>query len=102
MPTDEQSALWAAIRANPDDDTPRLVYADWLQEHGDEDRAELIRVQCELARLPGDRRVGRKRRPVLVAREAELLAAYRSVWPGELRRVLKIDSEPELVDWWNK
>ncbi len=39
-------ALLAAIIANPDDDTPRLVYADWLDENGDETRAEFIRVQC--------------------------------------------------------
>ena len=51
--TDEQSFL-AAIYAAPDDDTPRLVFADWLQENGDEPRAEFIRIQCELERLyPG-------------------------------------------------
>lgn len=44
-------ALLAAIRANPEEDTPRLVYADWLQEHGQEERAEFIRVQVEYARL---------------------------------------------------
>jgi uncharacterized protein (TIGR02996 family) len=32
------------------DDTPRLVYADWLSEHGQPERAELIRVQRALAR----------------------------------------------------
>jgi uncharacterized protein (TIGR02996 family) len=32
---DEQAALLRAIVAHPDDDTPRLVYADWLEEHGD-------------------------------------------------------------------
>lgn len=46
-----------AILAQPDDDTPRLVYADWLEEHGDADRARFIRAQCELTRLPAwDRR----------------------------------------------
>lgn len=44
--------LLAAIRKAPDDDAPRLIYADWLQDHGDEARAEFIRVQCELARIP--------------------------------------------------
>jgi uncharacterized protein (TIGR02996 family) len=50
----DEKALLAAILANPDEDTPRLAYADWLQEHGDESglaRAEFIRLQCELARL---------------------------------------------------
>ena len=33
---DDRRALMAAILANPDEDTPRLALADWLQEHGDE------------------------------------------------------------------
>ncbi len=41
-----------AIAAAPDDDLPRLVFADWLEEGGEHRRAEFIRVQCELARLP--------------------------------------------------
>jgi uncharacterized protein (TIGR02996 family) len=51
----EQEALLAAIRDNPDDDTPRLVYADWLDEHATTEperaRAEFIRVQCALGQL---------------------------------------------------
>jgi uncharacterized protein (TIGR02996 family) len=53
----EQSAFLDAIVANPDDDSPRLVYADYLEENGEPERAAFIRVQCELSRLPaGDRR----------------------------------------------
>jgi uncharacterized protein (TIGR02996 family) len=40
----------AAINAHLDDDTPRLVFADWLQENGDEPRAEFVRLQCAAAR----------------------------------------------------
>jgi uncharacterized protein (TIGR02996 family) len=40
---DEQAALLAAIVAQPDEDAARLVYADWLQEHGDEEQAAFIR-----------------------------------------------------------
>jgi uncharacterized protein (TIGR02996 family) len=32
-----------AILAEPDDETHRLVCADWLEEQGDEDRAEFIK-----------------------------------------------------------
>jgi uncharacterized protein (TIGR02996 family) len=49
---DEQSLL-AAIRRFPADDLCRLVYADWLDERGGDERprrAEFIRVQVELAR----------------------------------------------------
>jgi uncharacterized protein (TIGR02996 family) len=41
----------AAIVVEPDDDTPRLVAADFLEECGEADRAAFIRVQIELARL---------------------------------------------------
>lgn len=44
-------ALLAAVKATPDDDTPRLVYADWLDDCGEGDRAAFIRVQVELARV---------------------------------------------------
>ncbi|VTT98929.1 Repeat-companion domain protein OS=Isosphaera pallida (strain ATCC 43644 / DSM 9630 / IS1B) GN=Isop_0537 PE=4 SV=1 [Gemmataceae bacterium] len=46
----EWFAFVEAIRRAPDDDTPRLVVADWLDERGEGERAELIRVQCEIAR----------------------------------------------------
>jgi uncharacterized protein (TIGR02996 family) len=42
--------LLAAVRAEPDDDAPRLVLSDWLEEHGDQARAEFIRVQCQMTR----------------------------------------------------
>jgi uncharacterized protein (TIGR02996 family) len=35
----------------PDDDAPRLIYADWLEDHGQAERAEFIRVQIEHDRL---------------------------------------------------
>src|SRR5262245_7675431 len=41
MPLDAHPFL-AAILEQPDDDGPRLVYADWLEEQGQSDRAELI------------------------------------------------------------
>lgn len=47
--SDEASFLRAII-AEPADDTARLVYADWLDEHDQPERAEFIRVQIELAR----------------------------------------------------
>jgi uncharacterized protein (TIGR02996 family) len=65
-----------AIRANPADDTARLVYADWLDDHGDADRAEFIRTQCELARGGLDD----ARRAALVEREGQLLVAQAANW----------------------
>lgn len=42
-----------AICADPADTSVRLIYADWLQEHGGNEYAEFIRVQVELADLEG-------------------------------------------------
>lgn len=44
----EEKAFLQTIYETPDDDFPRLVFADWLEEQGDK-RAEFIRVQCEIA-----------------------------------------------------
>ena len=45
--TSDGEALLRAVCAHPADDTPRLVYADWLEENGRPERAEFIRLQCE-------------------------------------------------------
>jgi uncharacterized protein (TIGR02996 family) len=71
----DADALLAAIRAAPDDDAPRLIYADWLEEHGQTERAEFIRIQCELARIDS---------PTLKQREAELLAEHHNAFAGPL------------------
>ncbi|MFO0845296.1 MAG: TIGR02996 domain-containing protein [Gemmataceae bacterium] len=42
----EKDAFLADILERPDDDAPRLVYADWLDDHGEPDRATFIRAQC--------------------------------------------------------
>ncbi len=74
----EEDALLTAIVANVDDDTPRLVYADWLDENGQPERAEFIRVQIELAHLPKDD----PRYDSLRAREWKLLQANEQDWLG--------------------
>jgi len=72
--------LLQTIFEQPDDDTPRLVYADWLDDQGEAERAEFIRVQCELARLPEDD----DRLPRLEQRATELLEKYKKKWLGKL------------------
>lgn len=47
-PVDEQSFINAII-ATPEDDMPRLIFADWLEEHGNQQRAEFIRAQIQIA-----------------------------------------------------
>jgi uncharacterized protein (TIGR02996 family) len=68
-----------AIAADPDDDAPRLAFADWLEEQGDP-RGEFIRVQCALAGLPPDD----PRRADLARREEEIFAAQGAGWAAAL------------------
>jgi uncharacterized protein (TIGR02996 family) len=80
----EREALLAAVLDSPDDDLPRLVYADWLDENGPllpgcesaADRAALIRLQVEQARTepysPAWREAGAKAR--------ELMSRHYSEW----------------------
>jgi uncharacterized protein (TIGR02996 family) len=60
------------IKANPLEDTPRLILADWLEEHGDTDadraRGTLMRAQCQ-----GD-----------VTLAYSLLQRFRATWLGDL------------------
>jgi uncharacterized protein (TIGR02996 family) len=76
------AALLKAVLAAPDDDLPRLVYADWLDENGDPSRAEFIRTQIELAKLPDHD----PRYRALEDREHELLSEHEPGWLGELAK----------------
>src|SRR5262245_47579116 len=47
----DHDALLRAICEYPRDDLPRLVYADWLDEHGEPERAAFIRTDIAADRL---------------------------------------------------
>jgi uncharacterized protein (TIGR02996 family) len=51
MPHDE--GFLEAVRADPDNDWPRLVYADWLDER-DDPRGDFLRLYLGLKALPPD------------------------------------------------
>jgi len=74
------SSFLAAIRAHPEDDTPRLVFSDWLEENEQPERAEFIRAQIELARLRQDS----PRRRELAFRARQLLDQREETWTGPL------------------
>src|SRR5262245_35816935 len=78
----EAEGFVRAIAEDVYDDTPRLIYADWLEEHGDPDRAEFIRVQCELEAIRDRYEIDRAWE--LHAREGQLLAKNRKKWLGRL------------------
>lgn len=48
----DRAAFIRAILDSPDDDTARLVFADWLEEHGEPERAEFIRAQIAPTCVP--------------------------------------------------
>jgi uncharacterized protein (TIGR02996 family) len=48
----DRDALYSAILKHPAEDTPRLAFADWLEENGDNRYAAFIRKQIELAKVP--------------------------------------------------
>lgn len=79
----DHEAFLRAIYDAPDDDTPRLVYADFLEEAGDPDRAALIRVQCRLA----------------VLRDAAGAAEWQELQARERELLGKLHPELELISW---
>lgn len=89
----------AAVRAEPDEDGPRLMLADWLDDHGDPARGEFVRVQCGLSRLEAEEGCDRETEPdecrpfileskcgpcrrkhPLRCREHDLLTGYAARW----------------------
>ncbi|MBX3155075.1 MAG: TIGR02996 domain-containing protein [Deltaproteobacteria bacterium] len=71
----DEDELVRAILAAPDDDAPRLVYADLLQQRGDP-RGELIALQCNPPPAEAAARAAHARR------EAELCRLHRAQWLG--------------------
>jgi uncharacterized protein (TIGR02996 family) len=77
----EVQLFFREIKENPDDDTPRLVFADWLQEHGDvaaAARGEFLRLSVLRHRLSRDD----PSYGLLKRREGELFRQYGWTWLG--------------------
>ncbi|MCU0703845.1 MAG: TIGR02996 domain-containing protein [Fimbriiglobus sp.] len=83
-----ESALLAAIAAAPDDDLPRLVYADWLDENGQPLRAEFIRLQIEIAKKETLPRAAVNAFSHLWQRQQEILDHHRDELLGPLAGVI--------------
>jgi uncharacterized protein (TIGR02996 family) len=83
-----EAALLAEVIANPAEDGPRLICADWLEEYGGkagQERAEFIRVQIELARLDEDD----PRRAELQGRERRLMPRWEREWSWPIRHLFE-------------
>jgi uncharacterized protein (TIGR02996 family) len=79
----ELLALLHAAKAHAEDDAPRLVLADWLEEHGDEAdvaRAQLVRLQCRQAHLEFTDRLHQE----IEQQVNDLARRYGKTWLGPL------------------
>src|SRR5688572_19432410 len=80
----DEDALLSAIAALPAEDTPRLAYADWLDEHDRPVRAEFIRVQVAIAQKDHLPRAILNRHVDLFRRNQELIDDRRAELLGPL------------------
>ncbi len=80
-----------ALQQEPENDDLRLVYADFLEDRGDDEslaRGEFIRVQVEWAALPPTAKGAAERAAQLTTRQNELLTQWQRVWLGDWAEVL--------------
>ena len=100
----ERDELLAAIISEPQDDVVRLVFADWLEEHGEADRAEFIRIQIELARRadfttlephPSIGGFANRSSHELNSRATQLLAANEDNWRSEFPHLGRLSEDFE-------
>ncbi|MFO0880536.1 MAG: TIGR02996 domain-containing protein [Gemmataceae bacterium] len=78
-PRTTEEAFLRDILDHPEDEAPRLIFADWLEETGgpaEQARATFIRVQMELARLSPQETPPR----ALTTQEKKLWSAHREAW----------------------
>src|SRR4051794_24408715 len=75
-PNPEELSLLRAVAAEPEIDSPRLVYADWCDENGQPERAEFIRLQIDRSRRPFRDRAHH----FPTEREVALETAHRERW----------------------
>src|SRR5262245_19160944 len=92
--TDDQ-ALIRAILESPEEDLPRLAFADWLDGHGRTDQAEVIRVRYALRTLPADDPT----RAGLEQREMGLSAWHQHTWVEQCGIGLTWGQALDLFRW---
>src|SRR5262245_51199419 len=85
----EREALLAAVCETPDDDAPRLVFADWCEEHGEPERAEFIRLQLRKAAMDEDD----PERPPLSGRAGDLWDEHGEKWQAEIPKWSRVKTE---------
>ena len=98
----DRESFIAAIAAEPDDDLPRLVFADWLDENGEPERAEFIRVQIRRA-APG---LSQQEADALHNAANELFEDHGPKWYGAFLSALGVDVSgyhfPPYTESWRR
>jgi uncharacterized protein (TIGR02996 family) len=103
----EEQGFLADIVESPDDDVPRLIFADWLEDQGRTDQAELVRVQIQLARLSAkeeeeEEEKDADRKALLQGRELQLKARAAKGLAGRwLRRTMHISQGGAWPGAWS-
>jgi uncharacterized protein (TIGR02996 family) len=97
----DHDAMFRAVCAEHEEDTPRLVFADWFDENDQPERAEFIRVQVEYERLLNDGSDSQAVYDFLVARDyvTRPAAKWELIDAGIARRVTLATRIEEL---WKK
>lgn len=104
---DEEIAFLRSAAAEPDDDTLRLVYADWLDERGEEkfsSQAAFVRLQVRRSRMD----VFDPDRDSLLEEESTYLQMYKRDWNGRIHHALHrrglcglVDARGGAIRGWN-
>jgi uncharacterized protein (TIGR02996 family) len=97
----EQQTFLRTIRENPADDTARLVYADWLQDHDAIDIATFIRLQIAYQHADDDEmlRKYRKIHGILMMMHADPKSL--EMRPGGKQHDI-INKPHENRAWWDR
>jgi uncharacterized protein (TIGR02996 family) len=89
---DDEVAFLRTIANAPDDDAPRLVYADWLDERGDL-RATFVRLDVELHRLVD---TADAHRATLASRMRDLTVRLDARWVQRMGQARRMHSGARL------
>ena len=94
--TTDRAALYRGTLERPEDDVARLVFADWLEENGEAERAEFIRVQVEVD--PWNHTwppMTFERKDTLRRREHDLFDRFKTQWFDERAAIYYLPHEAE-------
>ena len=99
MPPAGYEPFLEAVLERPADDGPRMIYADWLEEHDDPRRAELLRLHRKLLATccEPDGTVRAVKVPTVVTLVRDVLPAKLALLMVIVAQVGEVDTSPPTV-----